>query len=84
MICDRKVWSLSAPPSSDSCRETAERSGTSIVVMKKDPTFFCTVDWFQLVCSFQVVCHYFLPVLQTAQFRNVTFFAKKIEGRGWQ
>ena len=52
MICDRKVWTLFGPSTTDSCQKTTRRYGVCVVVINNDPTVYCNIDWFHLVCSF--------------------------------
>ena len=58
MICDRKVWTLFGPSTTDSCQKTTRKYGVCVVVINNDPTVYCNIDWFHLVCSFYASIFY--------------------------
>jgi len=77
MICDRKVWTLFGPSTTDSCQKTTRRYGVCVVVINNDPTVYCNIDWFHLVCSFYASIFY--PFCEQHGLET-TLFLKKIEG----
>ena len=77
MICDRKVWTLFGPSTTDSCQKTTRRYGVCVVVINNDPTVYCNIDWFHLVCSFYASIFY--PFCEQHGLET-TLFPEKIEG----
>ena len=58
MICARKVWTLFGPSTTESCQKTTRRYGVCVVDINNDPTVYCNIDVFHLVCSFYASIFY--------------------------
>jgi len=80
MICDRKVWTLFGPSTTDSCQKTTRRYGVCVVVINNDTTVYCNIDWFHLACSFYASIFY--PFCEQHGLET-TLFPEKIEGWSW-